>query len=162
MPTSEKTIPPASGSGYDYQNSLGWLMRSVLTLMRQEVEKGLEPYGLTNAQWHPMFKLYVGQADTVAELARGCMQDTGGMTRLLDRLEAKGLCQRQRSEVDRRVVHIALTPEGRDVAQVIPTVLQDIQQSALKGFSPEEAEQLKGYLRRILTTLQTEPSSTPD
>lgn len=159
---SAKKISAKPASSYDYQNSLGWLMRSVLALMRQEVEKGLEPHGLTNAQWQPMFKLYVGQADTVAELARGCMQDTGGMTRLLDRLEAKGLCQRQRSEIDRRVVHIALTAEGRDVAQVIPTVLQHTQQSALQGFSADEAEQLKSYLRRILTTLQTDQTSSPD
>jgi DNA-binding MarR family transcriptional regulator len=52
------------------------------------------------------------RASTVAELARELNTDPGAMTRLLDRLECKGLCRRSRSTDDRRVVNIELTPEG--------------------------------------------------
>ena len=53
-----------------------------------------EPGGPTFPQWLPLYKLHMGEATTVAELARECQLDTGAMTRLLDRLEAKGLCRR--------------------------------------------------------------------
>jgi DNA-binding MarR family transcriptional regulator len=100
------------------------------------------------------YKLHVGAATTVAELARACELDTGAMTRLLDRLEAKGLCRRVRSLEDRRVVNIELTDEGRAAAKEVPYVLSRVQNEHLAGFSNEEWEQLKGYLRRILDNAQ--------
>jgi DNA-binding MarR family transcriptional regulator len=149
--------PPQDVVGtYEISNSLGWLMRLALTSISQTVEKKMEDSGLTNAQWKPMLRLYMGDAQTVAELARCCFQDAGGMTRLLDRLESKGLCQRQRSETDRRIVNIALTEEGHAVAQHIPDQLQEVQDLALTGFTPEEIVQFKSYLRRVTATLQTQ------
>lgn len=150
----EKTVKAAdNGQDYDLMDSIGWLMRSTLSLMRQEIERHMEPIGLTNAQWHPILKLYTGQAETVAELARGCMQDAGGMTRLLDRLEAKGLCERTRCQSDRRVVRIALTEQGEEVAGTIPDVLRQVNEQALQGFSAEEVALLKSFLRRMQHTL---------
>jgi DNA-binding MarR family transcriptional regulator len=110
---------------------------------------------LTNAQWIPLFKLYMGKASTVAELARECQLDAGAMTRTLDRLEAKDLCRRVRSESDRRVVNIALTDAGLTAAAEIPHVLSRVQNANLSGFSADEFETLKGYLRRILVNGQT-------
>ncbi len=140
--------------GYDPEESVGYLMRRVLTLVAQEVERQLESSDLTNAQWVPLFKLSLGQVSTVAELARDCHLDAGAMTRLLDRLEAKNLCRRVRSLADRRVVHIELTQAGRTAAQAIPVVLSQVQNAHLAGFSVKEFETLKGFLRRILGNAQ--------
>jgi DNA-binding MarR family transcriptional regulator len=77
------------------------------------------------------------------------------MTRMLDRLEAKGLCTRVRSETDRRVVNIALTPAGRKAASDIPEILSGVQNAHLAGFSADEFETLRTYLRRILNNAQS-------
>jgi DNA-binding MarR family transcriptional regulator len=143
---------------YVPEDSIGYLMRRVLGLVAQEVERQLEASDLTNAQWVPLLKLFMGSASTVAELARECHLDAGAMTRLLDRLEAKGLCQRVRSVADRRVVNIELTPAGREAARGIPAVLCQIQNAHLAGFSSEEFETLKGFLRRILDNAQAQAS----
>lgn len=135
---------------YAPEESVGYLMRRVLALVAQEVERQLETSDLTNAQWVPLFKLSIGQASTVAELARVCHLDAGAMTRLLDRLEAKGLCRRVRSVADRRVVNIELTDAGCAAAADIPVVLSRVQNAHLAGFSVQEFETLKGFLRRIL------------
>ncbi|SFB72171.1 transcriptional regulator, MarR family [Polaromonas sp. OV174] len=140
---------------YDAGQSTGYLMRQILSSVAQQVARELEPSGLTNAQWVPMLKLYLGRASTVAELARECQLDAGSMTRLLDRLEAKGLCRRIRSSEDRRVVNLELTPEGRDAAKEIPAILSRVQNAHLAGFSVEEWQTLKSYLRRMLETAQT-------
>ena len=97
----------------------------------------------------------------MAELARECHLDAGAMTRTLDRLEAKGLCRRVRSQADRRVVHIELTDAGRLAAAGIPAVLSRVQNAHLAGFSVEEFETLKAFLRRILGNAQTPPSARP-
>jgi len=135
---------------YAPEESVGYLMRRVLALVAHEVERQLEGSDLTNAQWVPLFKLSMGQASTVAELARVCHLDAGAMTRLLDRVEAKGLCRRVRSVADRRVVNIELTDAGRIAAADIPVVLSRVQNANLAGFSEQEFETLKSFLRRIL------------
>lgn len=139
---------------YDLGDNVGWLMRQSINALSQQIEKKMEASALTNAQWKPMLRLYMGDAQTVAELARCCSQDAGGMTRLLDRLESKGLCRRQRSETDRRIVNIQLTDEGRNIAKEIPSQLQAVQEMALQGFTPEETAQFKSYLRRVMSSLQ--------
>ncbi|MET0312493.1 MAG: MarR family transcriptional regulator, partial [Burkholderiaceae bacterium] len=117
---------------YDPEESIGYLMRRIITLVSGEIDREMEPQGLTNAQWVPLMKLYMGQGSTVAELARNCQVDAGAMTRTLDRLEGKGLVRRVRSQDDRRVVNIEITPAGREAAQMIPAILCDIQNSYLE------------------------------
>ena len=140
--------------GYDPQQSVGYMMRRILSTVALEVERELETSDLTNAQWVPLLKLYMGSATTVAELARECELDAGAMTRLLDRIEAKGLCKRVRSSQDRRVVNLELTPAGLDAAQKIPSVLCRVQNAHLAGFTETEWETLKGLLTRILSNAQ--------
>lgn len=140
---------------YQAEESVGYLMRRILTAVSQSVEAQMcDPGSPTYPQWMPLHKLQMGKATTVAELARECQLDTGAMTRLLDRLEAKGLCRRVRSLADRRVVNIELTEEGSAAAKQVPHVLSRVQNETLAGFSHEEWEQLKGYLRRLLDNAQ--------
>ena len=158
--TAQPTGSPCPAAGfydataYTPEESVGYLMRRILNIVGQEIERQLEPSDLTNAQWVPLFKLFMGSASTVAELARQCQLDAGAMTRLLDRLEAKGLCRRVRSVDDRRVVNIELTDEGVIAAKGIPVVLSRVQNAHLAGFSTEEFQTLKGLLRRILDNAQ--------
>lgn len=140
--------------GYDPQQSVGYMMRRILSTVALEVERELETSDLTNAQWVPLLKLYMGSATTVAELARECELDAGAMTRLLDRIEAKGLCKRVRSSQDRRVVNLELTPAGLEAAQKIPSVLCRVQNAHLAGFTETEWKTLKGLLTRILSNAQ--------
>ena len=154
--------PNQPASFYDPENyspeeSVGYLMRQILDTVANEVERQLAHTELTNAQWKPLFKLHTGCASTVAELARHSNLDAGAMTRLLDRMEAKNLCKRVRSETDRRVVNITLTDAGKLAAQDIPRVLSQVQNAHLAGFSTSEFEALKGYLRRILNNAKNTP-----
>ncbi len=145
--------PPADfyrAEAYGVEESVGYLMRAVISSMTQSIEKHLEPHGLTHAQWAPLYKLRLGHVSTVAELARVTQSDPGAMTRLLDRLEAKGLCKRVRSTTDRRVVNLELTPEGMAASEKIPEALATVMNEHLAGFSKSEWQALKGYLVRMI------------
>ena len=137
-------------NGYCADDSVGYLMRRVLMAITQAADKRLEPEGLTHVQWGPLFMLRSSRASTVAELARELQTDAGAMTRLLDRLEAKGLCRRERSTEDRRVVRIALTAEGEKAAAQVPIVLAQVMNETLAGFSREEWRTLQTMLLRML------------
>jgi len=155
-PSPPKPVDFYRGETYLAEESIGFMMKRILSSISQNVESRLcEPGSPTFPQWIPLAKLQQGHAETVAELARECQLDTGAMTRLLDRLEAKGLVRRVRSQADRRVVNIELTEEGNVAAKDVPYLLAAAQNEYLAGFTKEEWEQLKGYLRRILDNAQT-------
>lgn len=139
---------------YKPDDSVGYLMRRIMSHVSLAIDAEFESDGLTHAQWMPLIKLYMGHASTVAELARACELDTGGMTRMLDRLEDKGLVRRVRSVEDRRVVNVELTGEGRATAQRIPIALCSVQNAHLRGFTLEEWAVLKTLLRRVLDNAQ--------
>ena len=137
--------------GYCVDESVGWLMKRALMSVAQAADRRLEPKGITHAQWAPLFMLQRCRASTVAELARETQSDPGAMTRLLDRLEAKGFCRRQRCTDDRRVVRIELTAEGEAAAREVPAVLSQVLNEHLVGFSKTEWSQLKDMLKRMVT-----------
>jgi len=140
---------------YQPEDSVGYMMRRILVSLAQNIETELAGSALTNAQWLPIMKLYLGHSSTAAELARDCHLDAGAMTRMLDRLEAKGLCSRSRSERDRRLVNISLTESGQRAAQTLPGVLSDVLNRHLAGISPEEFATLKTLLQKMLGNAQT-------
>jgi DNA-binding MarR family transcriptional regulator len=97
-----------------------------------------------------------GLADTAAELARvGCV-DTGAMTRMLDRLEAKRLVRRSRCPKDARVVRLELTDDGRRLCREIPYGLSRVLNGLLRGFTTEELATFKSLTRRMLANAESD------
>ncbi len=142
---------------------MAYRMRRITLALAAQVEHALEPCGLTNAQWIPLFKLRYAGVTTAAELARESLLDAGSMTRMLDRLEAKGFVRRVRSLEDRRVVKLDLTDEGRETAEKIPAVLCQVQNASLRGFERAELDLLAGLLDRMLgnaQAVQAQPEGT--
>ena len=118
--TPARTVDPGSpeqafyqASNYLSESSVGyWIKQAYLSLQRQ-LDLDMQELDLTGMQWGPLWLISRCQADTVAACAREAGIDAGAMTRMLDRLEAKGLLQRTRSTQDRRVVHVHLTERGQ-------------------------------------------------
>lgn len=139
-----------SGDSYDPGASVGYLILQLGTLIRREVDLRMAEHGLTDAQWKPLFMLSIGRAETAHELARVLDCDAGAVTRMLDRVEAKGLIERVRSETDRRVVHLRLTDAGRAAADIVPHVLADAHNDLFAGFSRDEWMQLRELISRLI------------
>lgn len=126
------------------------LLKLAMSSITRMADQAVAPLGLTAMQWRPLVILRYREINTPAELARLVTVDTGAMTRTLDRLEAKGFLTRQRCLEDRRVVLLALTASGHDVAaKILPAVAATLN-SHLEGFSKSEVNQLIGYLQRII------------
>jgi DNA-binding MarR family transcriptional regulator len=140
-------------SAYCAEESVGYLMKRVQMSIVYQVDKRLAEHGLTSAQWGPLMRMQTaGGGSTVAELARWMQVDAGAMTRLLDRLEKKGLCKRVRSTEDRRVVRVELTRKGETAMAEVPALLAEVMNAHLAGFSKTEWNALKSYLQRMLET----------
>jgi DNA-binding MarR family transcriptional regulator len=142
-------FPPYDGDRYDVAESVGHQLVGLVQMMRREVEARMARHGLTDAQWRPLWTIKSGRATTANELAREACIDAGAVTRMLDRLEAKGLIERLRSETDRRVVHLRLTEAGEAATANIPHVLASVNNDFLHGFSEREWRQLRKLVERM-------------
>jgi DNA-binding MarR family transcriptional regulator len=71
------------------------------------------------------------------------------MTRLLDRIEAKGLIKRVAHGGDRRCVALELTPGGHDLYPKLLRVVMDMNKRALRGFTKDEIAALERLLKRV-------------
>lgn len=69
---------------------------------------------------------------------------------MLDRLERRGLVRRVPKPDDRRTFQLELTDEGREVVPKLRAAGMKVLNRLLDGFSANEAQQLEGYLLRML------------
>ena len=132
-----RIAPPADfyrPAAYCAEESVGYLMKRIMLSIVHQADKRLDAHGLTSAQWGPLLRLRTSGGSTVAELARWLQVDAGAMTRLLDRLEKKGLCKRVRSTEDRRVVQVEITPEGEIAVAEVPAVLAEVMNATWPAF----------------------------
>ena len=114
-------------------------------------DKRLERLEMTAAQYVVIANLArTEEPRSAAELCKDISYDAGAMTRMLDRLESKGLIRRSRSADDRRLLHLELTEEGRAAYPRMREISMTVANRFLRGFSRAEARQLEGYLTRML------------
>ena len=140
---------------YRVEESIGYLINRLAQTVGRELDRRMVELGLTDAQWKPLLLLHQGECSTAADLSRLACHDTGAVTRLLDRLEAKGLVSRRRSAEDRRVIHLELTAEGEKVAGEVPKVIVQLANQVLAGFSKQEFDLFKDMLNRALSNARS-------
>jgi DNA-binding MarR family transcriptional regulator len=142
------------GDDYQVDESVGYLLRRLRAQLDRAIDAEMAEYDLTSVQWGPLLAIALGMGDTAAELARVAYVDTGAMTRMLDRLEAKGLVGRSRCARDARVIRLELTREGRRLARRVPFGLSRVLNHFLRGFTRAEVETLKSMVRRMLVNAE--------
>ena len=130
----------------------GALITQVGQRLRTVTDAAFGAYDLTSQQAALLLHLARGEGSPI-QLAAQLGTDTAGMTRLLDRLTAKGLVVRTRHPADRRSVVVELTPEGRALVPKLGPVFGQVTTQLLDGFSVEEIRELTGFLRRMLGNL---------
>ncbi len=105
---------------------------------------------VSSAQYLIIATLASREADSATQLCKSFSYDAGAMTRMVDRLEAKGLIKRRRCVDDRRLINLELTEAGRELFPQMRALSVAVQNRFLRGFSKAEARTLEGYLARML------------
>lgn len=150
MSTDSRGAEPLyTPENYNPEESLGRLISDVSGRLLAAFDEEMTGMGITGAQWVILMRIANGCGSTAAELCRFSRYDTGSMTRMLDRLEEKGLIHRARSDRDRRVMRLELTEAGRDLYPLMPPVAIKVLNEHLRGFTRAELDQLKGFLNRM-------------
>ena len=120
-------------------------------------QPSLEPLDLTYTQYLVMMALWEYEQQTVKELGQRLWLDSGTLTPVLKKLEAKGYVTRRRSESDERSVVIGVTEEGRALCDRAAQVPFEV--GSCVKLSAKEAVELHTLLYRLLAGMEEEHGS---
>jgi DNA-binding MarR family transcriptional regulator len=120
-------------------------------VVRRRISRVVETRGITPQQYNVM-RIIAGAGSggiPTLEIASRMIERTPGITRLLDRLEARKLVRRERCPTDRRQVLCWLTASGRDVIRELEGPIDQADHDAVGGVAAGDLERLIGLLDRV-------------
>ncbi|MEM5383640.1 MarR family transcriptional regulator [Paraburkholderia phymatum] len=135
---------------FKVRESVGFQLVKARNLIVTEMDAALKELDISGQQMGIVLMLRQKLASTPFELSKMLGIDTGLMTRMLDKLETRGLLVRSRDQEDRRVVNLSLTKDGIAVADQIPEIAPDVLNARLKDFTKAELTELRRLLRKFL------------
>lgn len=130
------------------ENQLCFPLYACAKEITRRYQPRLDPLELTYTQYLVMLALWEYGAQTVKALGQRLWLDSGTLTPVLKKLEAKGYVVRRRNESDERSVVAALTPRGEGLADRAAEIPAEM--GSCVKLSAQEAIQLQGLLYRIL------------
>jgi DNA-binding MarR family transcriptional regulator len=118
--------------------------------LRTTLDRELEAVGITGQQAALVLLCSRGTNASFDSLAKLLGTDGAGITRLADRLEARGLVARRASPTDRRATQLLLTPAAHDLVPELRRLFARWRARALSGLPPADLSHLTQSLCRIL------------
>ena len=129
------------------------LLGRMNSALREAHDRVLAQFGVNTSQGAVLMNCIKGEANTPAELARFNDLDISSISRMLDRMEKKGLVTRSRTEKDRRQVIVKVTPKGRALVKRGLPVAARVTAQAWRNVSEREKQTLRNIVYKILGNL---------
>lgn len=106
------------------------------------------PFDITGPQYNVLRILRGAEPEGLPTLtiADRVIEKTPGITRMIDRLESKGLVSREIRPHDRRCVYCRITKKGLKLLKLLDEPVEEFNHAAFRGLSAPELEQLVALL----------------
>lgn len=117
--------------------------------VERRAQADIATYGLSQGEFAIMDVLYHKGPLLLGEVQRKILVSSGGVTYLVDRLEAAGLVERRECDTDRRARYAALTRKGEQLMKrIFPQHAAALEQ-AVAGLNVTEKKQAIELLRKL-------------
>jgi DNA-binding MarR family transcriptional regulator len=133
------------------QDQLCFALYSATHAVTRRYKPFLDQLGLTFPQYLCMIVLWEADNLTVTSVGERLLLDSGTLTPLLKRLEARGLVRRTRDLTDERQVRISLTDAGRALRQAALSLPEEM--LCAIGWTPEHVTRLREELNLLREAL---------
>lgn len=133
------------------QHAAGLALLRTADQARRAFDAVVAPFGISAEQYN-VLRILRGAGERglpTLEIAARLLEQNPGITRLLDKLEAKGLVCRARCTTDRRQVFCTITPDGVAIVNSLDEPARRQNQHFFRGLSDSEVDQLIDLLDRL-------------
>jgi len=135
--------------------SAGYLINMTALLLKREMNGALNnnKINVTPEQWAILNRLSENSGLSQKEVAKRTFKDNANITRILDKLEKKGLIKRLMDKNDRRVWKIHITEEGKKVRDKVEPLAEEILKKATEGIDPKDVQTFNSAAKKMLENL---------
>jgi DNA-binding MarR family transcriptional regulator len=140
----------------DLNNSLAPLLSQVRMAMLSGVDQeflrdaDVASLEVTAAQFVIIANVLKGHANSACELCKFMDYDRGAMSRMIDRLESKGLIRRVALAHTRRTMALEVTEAGKAAFPKMQACLAKVVNRLLKGVTKTQVREVEKILKRML------------
>ncbi len=143
-------MPPAAPT--DQRSEVDSIVETIIYLYTESrrLTKGMaREVGLTGPQLTVIKLLETFENLSLSNLSERIRAQNSTVTGIIDRMEREGLVRRERSTVDRRVVHIRLSDKGQKLAKQIQVEPMEIFREALESLSQADLRDLLRIMNKL-------------
>jgi DNA-binding MarR family transcriptional regulator len=138
---------------------LAALLAQASQLISSEFHEVVRRHGLSVSEWRVLASLAGSDGISIGQLAQLALLKQPTMTRMLDRMEARGEVARFAHDADRRVTLVRITPTGQRMVAKLITLAREHEARVVEPFGAARAEELKATLRRIIELHRAPPAA---
>jgi MarR family transcriptional regulator, organic hydroperoxide resistance regulator len=124
----------------------------------EHMSRELAALGLTPGEINLLAQFGEEHALPVARLVRGTRQRPSTVTGIIDRLERRGLCEREINPRDRRSFIVSLTDPGASAAAAVARTFEAIEQQLDAATTKRDRAGFRSVARAIERLPQPQPS----
>jgi len=129
---------------------LGYWLRKLSNAVSASFAARLALHDVTVPQWVVLRVLFDQDSVPLKDIVARVEVDQGSLSRMVERLMARGWVQRTADPSDRRAVAISLTPIGRSLVPKLAAEADKNDQAFFAGLSPTEREKLLRTMQKLL------------
>ncbi|WP_423923752.1 MarR family winged helix-turn-helix transcriptional regulator [Candidatus Poriferisodalis sp.] len=166
---AEELQCPSRGSGDAAGSRLTGVLGGAVAELANVISAGasieIDRCGLESEEF-AVLRLFCEQGEwNATQLARQLQIDASRISRLVTKLVDRRLLRRRRAATDRRVVHLKLTQQGRDLIDEMRECFEAFEAELLRGVSSKEIDSFLATVRTVVNNFADAehvlPSSSP-
>lgn len=138
------------------QNDLLIAIRQITRAIDMSSKRLVKSAGLTAPQLLVLQSLDLGSPKKPSDIAKEVYLSQATVTSIVDRLAKAELVKREKSEDDRRVIHILITEAGQTAVETAPDLLQDSFTEQFEAMKAWERTLLLSSLQRLAEMMNAE------
>ncbi len=141
----------SSSPGVYLENRIFVALLQTADTLGQEAEQLLKAAGIPSAQYNVLRILRGAEPEGLACRAIGdrMISHDPDITRLLDRMEKRGLITRERQTDDRRVVKTRITPQGLSLLKTLDQPIHDLHKRQFRHITTARLKTLSDLLEEV-------------
>jgi len=123
---------------------------SAADVIQQESSSMMKPFDLTPPQFN-VLRILRGAPEGLAcgQIGERMISRDPDITRLLDRMEARSLIMRERSDHDRRVVTARISDDGLELLKRVDPMIRSLHEQQFQGMTEKQMRQIIELLAQL-------------
>lgn len=138
---------------FNLDKCVGHITENAIKQISESFGRRLQDSGVTRIQWIALYYIKTNKRISQRELSNLMNVQDSSAGRLIDRLERDGLIERERNDIDRRVIYITLSDRGDKLIFDLMPIGIKFSNDLVSGIDEEELMIYERVLKKMISNI---------